>query len=496
MPVPAKVKVTESIHRSFCIPTSDPKKRFMVKRSKVRTYNGVLEKNCTKCGTWLAAEGSKFPPLKEGRFGLHPWCRECVRDYKRQHQARVSKPIRKIQALPDSGPRIQRPMRRELRYYLDSVCTTLDDSGSRFRAYLIRNQITGECYVGITERALRARWGQHVTDAVNGKGSFLHQKMREFGILNFSFEHIASARTRSDLNQLEKILVAQHGCVEHGYNQTRGGAAGESVGNPVTVIGREFISLNAAARQLGVPEASVHQRMKRYGWTLEEALGVMGRSRKRHRIGSGFTVGGKIFENFCEACEHHQLNETVVRSRLKHGWSLEEAFNLSPRTESRIHRGKLLDVAGVTYESIASAARAHGIEASILSGRIRAGWTPEQAANLVPTAPRQKPGIRITIAGQQYLSVADACRSLGRDPAVVSGRLRTGWSIEQAFDLSPPPAPSGEKNGQAIAVEGKTYSSQAKAARAHGLDPRVVHKRLKKFGWTVPQAFGIDPPPK
>ncbi len=214
-----------------------------------------------------------------------------MRDYKRQHQTRVSKPVRKIQALPLSAPRLQKAMRRELRHYLDTVCTAVDDSGSRFRAYLIRNQITGECYVGITERALRARWGQHVTDAVNGRGSFLHEKMREFGVLNFSFEHIASARTRSDLHHLEKILVEQYGSVEHGYNQTRGGAAGESFGNPVTVMGREFISLNSAARELGVSEASVHQRMKRYGWTLEEALGVTGRSRKRHRIGSGLTVG-------------------------------------------------------------------------------------------------------------------------------------------------------------------------------------------------------------
>jgi hypothetical protein len=468
----------------------------MVERSAVRTSEGVLEKRCTKCGAWLAADGSKFPPLKEGRFGLHPWCRECVRDYKRQHQAKVAKPVRKIQAHPDSAPRIQKPMRRELRLFLDSACATLDDSGSRFRAYLIRNHITGECYVGITERALRARWGQHVTDAVRGKGSFLHQKMREYGVLNFSFEHIASARTRSDLHHLEKVLVEQYGCVEQGYNQTRGGAAGESVGNPVTVMGREFISLNSAARELGVPEASVHQRMKRYGWTMDEALGVTARPRKRHRIGSGFTLLENTFENFAEACEHHQLNEAVVRSRLKHGWSLEESFNLRPRVEQRVPKGKAIEVAGVTYESIANAARAYGMEAPVVAGRIRAGWTPEQAVQLEPKVQRKKSGIGITIAGRHYPSVADACRSLSKDTLLVLGRLRTGWTVEQAFDLSPPPAPSGEKNGQAIAIGGKTYSSHAKAARAHGLDPRVVHKRLKKFGWTLSQAFGIDPPPK
>lgn len=467
----------------------------MAARSRVRTSNKVLEKQCTKCGTWLAAEGVAFPPLKEGRFGLHPWCRDCVREYKRQHQASISKPVRKIQALPLSGPRVQRPMRRELRHHLDAVCATLDESGSRFRAYLIRNRITGECYVGITERSLRARWGQHVTEAVSGKGRLLHQKMREFGILNFSFEHIASARTRSDLHQLEKVLVAQFRSVEDGYNQTRGGAAGESIGNPVEVMGNTFISLNAAARHLGVAEASVHQRMKRYGWTLEEALSVKERLQKRHRIGAGYAVAKHIFENFSDASSHFGLSDGTVRSRLKRGWTREVAFGLRKRPPRQTHLGMLIEVAGVAYESLESAGRAYGLAARVLAGRIRAEWTLEQALGLEPRPVRKKAGTGVMLAGHRFPSIADACRAHGGDPTVVSGRLRAGWSIDQAFDLSPCPAHSGEKNGQTITIGGVTYSSRAKAARAQGLDPRIVHKRLTKLGWTVEQAFGIDPPP-
>ena len=61
--------------------------------------------------------------------------------------------------------------------------------------------------------------------------------------------------------------------------------------------------------------------------------------------------------------------------------------------------------------------------------------------------------------------------------------------------MLPAPAPSGEKNGEALTVGGIAYSSRAKAAKAHGLDPRIVHKRLIKFGWTLDHAFGLDPPP-
>lgn len=467
----------------------------MVERSTIRTSNGVLEKKCTKCGTWSAAVGSNFPPLKDGRFGLHPWCRDCVRQYKRQHQAKVSKPVRKIQALPLSSPRVQRPVSRELRYYLDAICVKLEESGSRFSAYLIQNQVTGEGYVGITERALRARWGQHVTEAVNGKGRLLHEKMRDFGILNFSFEHIASARTRADLHHLEKVLVEQFQTVEHGYNQTRGGSAGESVGNPVEVLGKQFISLNAAARQFGVPEASVHQRMKRYGWTLEEALGVKVRPRKRHRVGTGYSVATQEFENFSDACSHFGLNEAAVRGRAKLGWTKEQAFGLSQRPPRKSHIRKSIEVAGVSYESYESAGRACGLPAALLAGRVRAGWTPEQASGLEPNPKRKKEGKGVMLAAHLFPSIADACRTHGGDPTVVNGRIRSGWSVEQAFELCPPPAPSGEKNGQAMTIGGMTYSSRAKAARAHGLDPRIVHKRLTRLGWTVEQAFGIDPPP-
>ena len=74
---------------------------------------------------------------------------------------------------------------------------------------------------------------------------------------------------------------------------------------------------------------------------------------------------------------------------------------------------------------------------------------------------------------------------------MVTSRLGCGWSIDQAFSLAPPPMHSGERNGKEMVVAGVRYSSMRKAAIAHGLDPRKVHKRLTKLSWTIDQAFNL-----
>ncbi len=43
-----------------------------------RDIDGVPSKCCTGCGNWKAATAANFSPYKQGRLGLHPWCRSCL----------------------------------------------------------------------------------------------------------------------------------------------------------------------------------------------------------------------------------------------------------------------------------------------------------------------------------------------------------------------------------------------------------------------------------
>lgn len=463
----------------------------MAKPASTRVNNGQIEKECTKCRGWFVADSLNFSGFKSGRLGLHPWCRNCLRTYERERQALLGKPVRKPRANLGSLPQVQRPAPELVERILESACIEVDDA-ARFRIYLITNTRDGKHYVGITEQPLRARWKQHLMSAHREGGYLLHEAMRADGIEAFCFQYIAAARNRHDLNLAEMQLVEQYNSCDAGYNQTRGGSAGPSVGTTVTVGGQEFISISAAGRHFGVSETTALQRLNRYGWTLDQAFGLVPGPKRKGR-GKAITVGGESFASLLDACARFEVNESSIRSRLGIGWTLEQAFGLQPPPRRGRNAGNAVTVAGVTYPNIVQACEARKLDHCTVSARVRRGWSIAQAFNLEP-APKVAPaGKAIVVDGREFRSVAEACRELDMPKALIASRLQLGWAPDQAFGLALPPPPSGEKNGKPITVAGVTYTSLVKAAEAHGLDPRVVRKRINVFKWPVDQAFGLVP---
>ena len=58
-------------------------------------------KKCNKCGRWLVASKVNFSKNKNGKYGLHSWCKECVSAYNRkyytennEHKAKYNKKYR------------------------------------------------------------------------------------------------------------------------------------------------------------------------------------------------------------------------------------------------------------------------------------------------------------------------------------------------------------------------------------------------------------------
>ena len=47
-------------------------------RNDAKEVDGILSKPCTKCGVWKPANADYFASFKQGKLGLHPWCRTCV----------------------------------------------------------------------------------------------------------------------------------------------------------------------------------------------------------------------------------------------------------------------------------------------------------------------------------------------------------------------------------------------------------------------------------
>lgn len=462
-------------------------------RSKIRLVGALLEKECTKCALWKLANKDFFAAFKDGVMGLHPWCRECHREYSRQKQVRIGKPVRKILANFGAPPKIQKPIPKSIETVLAAVTNQIDER-ARFKAYLITNMLTGENYIGITERKLKARWKQHLMDGFKGSGYLLHKIMHRDGIENFSFKFIACAFDRQNLHDLEIQLIKQYRSVEDGYNQTRGGAAGESIGTEISVGGKTFISISSAARTFGVDEDKVFQRLTRHGWTPEQALDIEPAPARKGRI-TLFEFEGKTFDNFVAACAAYGFDESTVRRRLSLGWSTRQSFGLEIAPIRVNSTGQCVQVQDEHFSSVTAAAKKFGVGRHTASKRIKSGMTPEQSLGLAPMPKRVFFGRAIEINGIIYPSVAAASEKFGIDPKLAAAHLREGWSVEQTFGISDPKPRLTENCGETIQVNGVMYSSRAQAAKANGLDPRIVHSRLKQFGWTVDQAFGLQPPP-
>lgn len=451
----------------------------------------VMSKPCTRCHKWKPANTDHFPSFKQGKGGLHPWCRNCLRDYGRQKSEKSGARIRKKNWLPGGAIPVKRLGKIEnLRKRLDEIAPREPDT-AKFKAYLISNRITGENYVGITERKIVDRWRQHIWSALTGnRGYLLHDAMKHYGAENFDFFYIACAQKRHQLGQLEKQLIAQYDSVEHGYNQTRGGKAGEAKGKQVEVRGQHFISIGAAARHYKLPEPLVWQRIRVQKWSLEQALDLEPPPQIPPRRGVEITVAGVVFPTLKAASRHYGINIGAVKTRLKNGWTNEQAFGLEQPPKRGRNKGKKVTIEGKTYKSLSQAAQAFGIAASAFKSRLGSGWPPEEAAGFRKRRKRAANSRAITVEGKDYMSVRHACEVIGHNYGKIASRLQLGWTIKQAFDLAPPPAPSGEKNGKAVTVRGLTYTSKTKAAKAYGIAPSMFGKRLK-LGWSIEEALGI-----
>lgn len=86
---------------------------------------------------------------------------------------------------------------------------------------LLNNEVV---YVGQTTKSLNWRISVHRRKFESGKKSKLYDAFAKFGFDNFSFEEICSARSKDELDALEKYYIAKYNCINNGYNIQSGGS--------------------------------------------------------------------------------------------------------------------------------------------------------------------------------------------------------------------------------------------------------------------------------
>ena len=211
----------------------------------------------------------------------------------------------------------------------------------------------------------------------------------------------------------------------------------------------------------------------------------------------------KIFCSRTAACRAFGMKVKNVEARLKYGWTLEQALGIEERPTVIKYK-----VNSKSYASLESLARDFNLLPRTVYGRLKAGWTIQQAVDIEPP-PDTKTRKRIKVKGEWFHSVSDAARKYGLKPSTVLSRIRKGWSVEQALELDK--APSNRKakceycgrnphvfNETVVKVNGeaKVFCSFRAACREFGVGFTTARERKNSLGWSLEQALGIEAPPK
>lgn len=136
--------------------------------------------------------------------------------------------------------------------------------------------------------------------------------------------------------------------------------------------GKEFWSLKALAKYVGINEKTLTARIRR-GMSVEQAC-------QKTDLRCRYCVDQGEKKSVARICRDNEKNPELVRNRLKYGYSFQDALN-KPKKISR--QGKPIIVNGILYNSISSALRKLNLQEKeqTIRSRLRNGMNPDEAFN-------------------------------------------------------------------------------------------------------------------
>lgn len=252
----------------------------------------------------------------------------------------------------------------------------IPDSGG-YKLYLVTNTVNSKEYVGITIGTIDKRLRSHFAAARRGRKSSLYNAIRKYGEDAFNVHLIRSdAKSFDELQNQEINEIAKRNSIKMGYNTAVGGALGTS--KEITIDGKRFPSRAQAAEYYGIDAEVFNMRINRLRWSPEESAGLV----EKNWLGKEIPVviSGIQYISLREAAKALGKDYKLVHDRYRSkGWSIEEAFDISPPPLTKKFTGISIIVNGVTYKSMAEAAKDLGISSEPFRLRIKAGMTPDQA---------------------------------------------------------------------------------------------------------------------
>lgn len=183
----------------------------------------------------------------------------------------------------------------------------------------------------------------------------------------------------ADALRKEMALIAKYG--RHGvdpngtlFNITSGGQGIVGRGKPITIAEIPYSTIKEAADAYDINESTLRRRLTN-GWLPEEAVGLIERAKiaKKHKQ---VKVAGIIYPSQAEACRAFAISNALVISRLKRGWTTEEAYGAEKHIPKQ---NRSITVDGIHFDSAKEAAAHFNVKPDTALARINRGWSPEEA---------------------------------------------------------------------------------------------------------------------
>lgn len=162
--------------------------------------------------------------------------------------------------------------------------------------------------------------------------------------------------------------------------------------------------------------------------------------------GYDLKINGKTYESQEAIYRDFKLDAEMLKYRLDKGMSVEEALGV----EKYMHSGNSLVIehGGLVYNSLSELCSVRGYKYSRVYSWMKKGYSLDDALKKAKKSDRAL--IEIEVEGVLYPSISSAAKHYGLSPAKVVARLNTGWTIRQAFDLAPRNRVHRERNKSVV----------------------------------------------
>ncbi len=196
-------------------------------------------------------------------------------------------------------------------------------------------------------------------------------------------------------------------------------------------MGHTFSSLQEMCDFHGVSKTTYQDRRLR-GLSEKECL-THGKFPYKGKSKSCTDHLGNIFPSTKAMCQYHKIPESRFYGRLRYGYTLEQA--LSPTYEKP--KTKFYDHLKNEFDTIEQLTQSYGITISMYYQRLKKGWSLEKT---LTTKPRHTKKNKIETTedktdhnGIQFDSIKQMCQHYGLEELTYTRRLERGWNKEKAL---------------------------------------------------------------